>query len=177
MKQSHTQASTLIRFLTLIFLISAGLSTPAFSDSSEQWKGDPDPSTFDFSALTGLGQVDPKAGFSIVAAVSKKIVQEGFIPEIRNSVSIEAEVGPVLVVGTSAFQYSAHLRWDFRRDNTWTFFALGGLGGHISGAALGDRFVLHPRVGVGALWQVSPVIRLRGEVSHEMTLVGVNFPL
>lgn len=163
----------LVGFLGVVVMLTL---SPVVHAGDEAWKGEADPSIFDFSAMAGLGIVDPKAGLAVAGAMARKIVHEGFIPDIRNSVWIEALVGPNFVSGGTPFMYSTHLRWDFRKDAEWTYYVVAGVGGHITGPALGDRFLLHPRMGAGALWTLSPVLRLRGEVSHELTMVGVNFP-
>src|SRR4051812_17989063 len=100
--------------------------------AAEDWKGDPDPAQVHFGALLGLGVIDSNAGFAVLGTASKKIVQHGFSPDINNSVSIETQLGPLFVSGGTAFAYSAHLRWDFEKDLDWTFYALGGLAGHIT---------------------------------------------
>ena len=89
-----------------------------------------------------MGILDNHAGFALFPTVSKKIVHHGFIPDITNYVSIEIQGGPLFVSGGTAFIYSAHLRWDFDQDSQWALYGLGGLGGDITGAALGDDFEL-----------------------------------
>ncbi len=143
--------------------------------SAEDWKGKPETAQWSLGVLTGLGIVNATPGFAIMGAAAKKIVEGGFIPDINNSVWIETEMGPVLAKGSVAFQFSGHLRWDFVRNEEWTFYALGGFGGSSTGSQLGDKFEFYPRFGVGALWKIFADFSFRGEVSHELTVVGAQF--
>lgn len=147
------------------------------TESAEDFKGKDEPSEFGLGALAGMGILDNHVGFALLGAASKKIVHRGFISDITNSVSIEVEMGPLFVSGGTAFQYSGHLRWDFEKDAQWTFYALGGLGGDITGASLGDRFELFPRFGIGAMWKIGQNFNLRAELSHEFIGLGIIFPL
>lgn len=163
--------------------LSNVLTTVTTTDSDpdevtgEPWKGQPDMADFDFGAMSGLGFVQGSPAFAVVGTISRKIDYKGFIPGIRNSLSIEATVGPMFLKGSSAFSYSTHLRWDFRYDDTWTYYALGGPAGYITGTRLGDQFALYPRFGVGAFWQITPVARVRFELSHELTAIGIALPI
>ena len=157
-----------IRALALILF-----STTAFAQTEEAWKGAPDPSRFHVGALAGLGIMDSSAGFEILGTISKKIVDVGFAPDINNSVSMELQAGPLLIHSTTVFAYSTHLRWDFKKNVNWTFYAVAGLGGHITGASLGSRFLLFPRFGAGLIRHLglnAPALRL--ELSHERISLG-----
>ncbi|MFL5813675.1 MAG: hypothetical protein ACJ763_08865 [Bdellovibrionia bacterium] len=143
--------------------------------SSEDWKGKPEASEWAFSALTGLGIVNATPGFAIMGAAARKILDQGFVPDINNSVWIETELGPVFAKGSAAFQFSGHLRWDFVRNEDWTFYALGGFGGSVTGQKLGDKFEFYPRFGAGALWKIFADFNVRGEVSHELVVLGAQF--
>jgi hypothetical protein len=54
---------------------------------------------------------------------------------------------------------------------------LGGFAGFTSVSSRVSAFEFFPRFGIGALWNVHSLFALRGEVSHELVAVGVNFPL
>ncbi len=144
---------------------------------AEDWKGADDGAEFHLGALTGIGVVDSSGGFAILASGAKKIIRNGFVPDINNSVLIEMELGPMFVSKGTPFFYSTHLRWDFTKDSQWIFFAIGGVAGHITGSGLGSRFLLFPRFGVGALWGVAETFLVRAELSHELIAAGVLFPL
>ena len=160
----------------LFSVLLAGLILVASGSArADDWKGQPDPSQFGLGALTGMGVIDNHVGFALLGAASKKILDTGFVSDVNNSVWIEAELGPVFISGSTAFAYSAHLRWDFIKDPTWTLYALGGLAGNITGTALGDHFELYPRFGVGAMMNLVENMSLRAEISHEFIVVGVNF--
>jgi hypothetical protein len=152
-------------------------SSPARESVSaaEDWKGPSESAEWSLSALTGLGIVNATPGFAIMGAAAKKILDRGFVPDINNSVWIETEMGPVIAKGSAAFQFSGHLRWDFVRNDDWTFFAIGGFGGSSTGEKLGDKFEFYPRFGAGALWKIFADFDVRGEVSHELIVLGAQF--
>ncbi|MDR3606890.1 MAG: hypothetical protein P4M08_05850 [Oligoflexia bacterium] len=146
--------------------------------SSEDWKGSANPSDFNFSALGGIGVIDDyHAGFSLIGAVAKKILDRGFVPDINNQVFIEGEIGPVFVAGNTAWFYSVHGRWDFTLNPDWTFYALGGVGGSAQGSGLGSHTVFFPRIGAGAMMSINEQVALRFELSHELIVVGGVFRL
>jgi hypothetical protein len=145
--------------------------------ATEDWKGTPDKAEFSAGMLTGLGVLDGSAGFALLATGSKKLVPQGFANDITNSVSLETELGPLFVASSSCFMYGVHLRWDFKKDEEWTLYGLGGLAGFITGSSLGNKFELFPRFGAGAMWKASEVVGFRMELSHELIAVGANFPL
>lgn len=150
--------------------------------AAEDFKGEPSPTELTAGVMAGGGIIDSRLGFALTGVVAKKIINQGFAPDIANQVFIEAEFGPVFLSGDTAWAYSAHLRWDFLKDPSWTFFAMGGVGGNVADdpravpANSTNRFAVFPRFGVGAFWHIQPMFAVRGEVSHEHTSVGVSFP-
>ena len=146
------------------------------AQTTEDWKGTPSISEMDAGFLLGMGVLDSSAGFALLGTFSKKIVHQGFVPEINNSVSLEVQAGPLFVSSATAFAYSLHLRWDFTKDSDWTFYSLAGVAGHITGEDLGSRFLLFPRVGLGAFHSTSLGFLVRGEISHEFLTVGLTWP-
>jgi hypothetical protein len=149
---------------------------------AEDWKGEPTPTEFSFGGLTGLGVVNGSGGPTLIGTVSKKIVHRGFIPDIRDSVSLEGSLGPVFLTGITPWIYSVHLRWDFEKDETWIFFATGGIGGNyrsysLAGGNSQTDIDLTPRFSAGAFLKVTPQVWLRGEVAHDLIGVGVNIPI
>jgi hypothetical protein len=150
----------------------------ASSGGGEDWKGKSDGSEVHFGGLTGLGIIDFHPGFVLLGTASKKIVHSGFVPDITNSVSIEAEAGPLFAASTTLFDYSLHLRWDFEKDEHWIFYAIGGVGGFIAGSSFGsDNFMVFPRFGLGTFFRVNDLILIRGEISHELIAAGITIPL
>ncbi|MFZ9595995.1 MAG: hypothetical protein ACO3A2_07955, partial [Bdellovibrionia bacterium] len=140
---------------------------------ADDWKGSPEESVLSVGGLAGLGMVNSTTGLAVLGTVSKKILPQGFISEITNSASVEAQVGPVLGgLGGAAWIYSLHLRWDFEKDKNWTLYALGGLGGVTQGILSS----VTPRFGVGAFWKMSGPLNIRAELSHNLIAVGVNLP-
>ncbi len=157
--------------LLLVSLIS--VASNAFA---EDWKGKTESSEMSAGVLTGLGIIDGSSGYALLGTFSRKIVPHGFVPDINNLVSIEGAIGPVFLSGVTATAYSAHLRWDFIKDSTWTFYGLGGVGGNMMSVNSVSRFEMTPRFGMGAFFRLSDLIRGRAEISHDLVAVGVNFP-
>jgi hypothetical protein len=154
-----------------------GDSTRTSAGVGEDWKGQPSSSQGSFSAMLGMAVLDDyRPAFALIGAASKKIIDRGFVPDLNDSVSIEAELGPVFALGGTALFYSAHLRWDFVYNPTWTFYALGGLAGSVQGDTFGNHFVLLPRLGAGALCTITDAVGVRFELSHELIVVGATFP-
>ena len=164
---SSIQISTSFLFSVLILSASAL--------AAEDWKGQSPDHDFQLGGLVGLGVIDSSGGAAVLGTLAKRIAPHGFIPEINNVAWIEAEVGPLFTSGTAAFFYSTHVRLDFIKDETWTYYFLGGLGGNIQSSKLGGHFELYPRFGMGALWDVGAPFKIRAEVSHELIAVGVTF--
>jgi hypothetical protein len=154
----------------LVFLI-AGQS---FAET-EEWKGKANEQEFTMGAMTGLGLYNGNAGFTLIGHLAKKIVDQGFVPEINNQVFAEVEVGPLFVLGSVAWMYGLHLRWDFIRDETWTIFALGGVGGSITSSSIDNSFRIAPRFGIGSLYAISDQWKIRAELSHNLILAGFSF--
>ncbi len=140
----------------------------------EPWKGPPAPRNFTLGVLTGMGIRDGSTGFSLMGNAGFKIAHEGFLPDVNDQAFIETEMGALWVSAGSAFTYSLHLRWDFERDATWTFFAMGGLGGTITGQALGSSWRLAPRFGAGAFWRLDPKFHVRFEIAADVIGTGIN---
>lgn len=143
---------------------------------AEDWKGESDISEGSFGVINGLGIINSSTGYTLIGTVSKKIITNGFIPDLSNSVSIEGLFGPVFLSGVTGWLYSAHLRWDFEKDVNWAFFAVGGLGGNVVSQNNHTDFILSPRFGVGAFWKVTPQIKIRGDIAHDLVTVGINVP-
>lgn len=158
----------------------APVSAPQVSavTSVEDWKGADPTHEVMFSAMSGLGVINSSAGFGLVGAISKKIVNHGFVPDISNQVYIEAEMGPVFSNSANPFWFSTHLRWDFHKDSNWSLFALGGTTGQIVGTGAGSsQFNLFLRTGIGAFYHINEQLSVRGELSHEFTGLGVSWSL
>jgi hypothetical protein len=164
---------TIRKYSTVFFLL---LMPQAFSAETskvvEDWKGPLDESVLSFGGMTGVGLINGNAGFGFLGTVSKKIMKQGFVPDISNSTSLELALGPVFFSRFSAFTYSFHLRWDFEKDAQWGFYALGGLGGNV----IQSSSEFYPRFGVGAFYKTSGLMNVRMELSHEWMGVGIVVP-
>ncbi len=163
-------------------ILSLVLSSFAFAANTptlvpvEDWKGGADSAAVHLGGLVGLGILDSQAGLTLMGTASKKIIPRGFISDINDSVSIEAQAGPLWTQSTMVFHYSFHIRWDFQKDAKWTLYALAGLAGDVTGSSLGNRFILLPRFGIGSFYRWSDHLLLRGEWSRELMAVGVSIP-
>ena len=149
--------------------------TASSSSSSEDWKSAPSSRDITFGFLGGTGLIEPKYGLSVIGDVAKKILNQGFIPGIDNQVFIELEAGPIFVQGHAPLFWSSHLRWDFTQDENWSFYALGGLAGQITGIELGDRALIFPRFGAGVFYHLQQNMSIRAELSHELIGAGLSF--
>jgi len=145
-----------------------------FAAAAEDWKGESPKHEMTAGGMAGLGILGGSAGVAIMGSVAKKIVNRGFVSDINDQVFVEVAAGPLFISGSTVFVYSTHLRWDFYRDEVLAPYAIGGLGGHVTGAALGSTWALFPRFGAGVLWKVAQMFSVRAEVSHEFTGAGVQ---
>ena len=167
-----------IRTFVLAICVS-GILTSAHA--AEDWKGTPPPVQWTAGGMAGLGVIDSTAGLYVSGNLAKKIQDRGFAPDINNQVFAEGQGGPFFAKGSTAFMYGLNLRWDFILNEEWTIYGLGGLGGIVSGVALGDHFQLFPRFAAGAFWTFShafsPPMSIRAELSHEWITAGLSFGL
>ncbi len=159
------------------FLIGLGFILACSTAQAEIWKGNTQSPPYEIGAMSGLGLYGDQASWSFLGNVATLIEPEGWIDDIDDRVWAEFQGGPAFftVQGNdkTAFQYSAHMRWDFTRDATWTVYGLGGVAGFIN--APGDSFSFHPRFGIGALFQTKLPLVFRFELSHEFSGLGVAF--
>lgn len=141
---------------------------------AEDWKGQPETSKWTAGAVTGLGIIGNNSGFTFLGTVSKKIIKNGFVTGINDSVSIEGMLGPVAFIFPQGWIYSIHLRWDFIKDDQWTLFTVGGVGGNVVSSTT-TLFLLAPRFGIGSFFKLQETVYLRADVSHDLLGLGVNF--
>ena len=165
--------------ILLSVLLFSGTSfaseTYPLSSTAENWKGELSEHLFDGGLTSGMGVLDRSIGFSVVGQFARKIIHDGFIPEINNQVFAEVQLGSLFVSNSTALIYSAHLRWDFTKDYDWTFFAIGGLSGTIAGDSLGNVWSLAPRFGVGSFYRIDSQFSFRAELSQDLVLAGISF--
>ncbi len=160
------------------FVLHASQAAPArMTASTEDWKGAARSAKFSLGGLTGIGVAGGYTGYTLLGTLSKTVAQDGWLDDINDQLSLEAYAGPMFTSGSSLFKYSLHLRWDFQKDDALTLYALGGIGGDITGGGLGSHFYLYPRFALGALWDIKAPLLLRAELSHELIALGVSLPL
>lgn len=145
--------------------------------TGEYWKGPRSTHDWDFSFSSGLGLLSGNAGIPMIVSGAKKIDHEGFVPDINNQVFIEAQTGPLFIKSETVWLWSAHLRWDFERDEQFRYFAFAGLGGNFVPKSLGDRSEFFPRVGLGMFYSITKELKARVDVSHEWVTAGVTLAL
>jgi hypothetical protein len=167
-------------FLLSLFVIGQlALATPPampavnIEPEPEQWKGKPYDHRFQFSFLPGVGVIGASAGFSLNGAAAVKILNTGFLDDVNDQAYVEALAGPCFLNGLTTIQYSSHLRWDFHKNEFWSFYALGGIGGTLGGGLN----TVHPRFGVGAFWNIFEFASFRAEISHEFMGLGIVYLL
>lgn len=162
--------------VALFALVSAAQGLAA----QKAFKGESPSQNFHVGGMAGIGVIDSRVGASFQGTAAVKIMNRGFVDDINNQLFVEAAFGPLLLSGSTVFQYSFHLRWDFIKDLDWTFYALGGFGGMITGSSYSPappapgRAVsyFYPRFGLGAMWGLFEMVSLRAELSHEFIGLG-----
>jgi len=179
-RNRNPSALTLLNFSIASWGLLAGSSAHAsgfpFIGGDEDFKGSAPAELFKLGVMGGLGIVDANGMLGFTVAPSFRIVEKGFVPDINNQVFAELSLGGNFLGAPNAFTYSAHLRWDFVKNSTWTYYAVGGVAGNSFGGE-GGRWSLAPRFGVGTFYRVDPRFAIRAEVSHEFTGLGVSFDM
>lgn len=142
---------------------------------TEKWKADRDPDGYQLSALAGIGRVGTKTGFALMGGGAFNLVREGWLDDVSDSIYLEFQVGPYVYSGNSQLMTSAHLKWDFRFDEAWTFYGIGGLGATYTDEQFEKGLDIYPRVGLGAMRHLSEDVSIRAEVSHELMGLGMSY--
>lgn len=151
------------------------LSENSSTSSGEKWKAEREADGYQLAVLGGMGRVGTKAGFALIGAGAVNLNREGWLDDVADSLYLEFQMGPYSYSGNGQLIYSGHLKWDFRYDNLWTFYALGGIGGTYTDSRFEDGFEFYPRVGLGAAYHLSLDLSVRAEVSHEFVGLGMSF--
>lgn len=157
------------KLTTALMALMVLAASPARAE--ENWKGKPESANYTVGALAGMNISAGNVGFGLMGTGARKILENGFVPDINNPAWIELEIGPIFGAPFNLF-YSTHLRWDFGLNDQWTFYALGGLAGFT-----GVQFELFPRFAAGAMMTLSQGIKVRAELGHEFIGAGVQFYL
>lgn len=182
----YPSRATLLSFVITALLVlgppalSASPATPpattgVTATKAEEWKGKPYEHFHQVSVQSGLSLIGGRIGVGLVGAFSRKILNRGFFPDVTNQVHLEGLFGVSFLSTGEGFLYGLHLRWDFHKNDFWTFYSLGGFGGEITGPATGNITTFHPRFGVGAYWHVFEFISFRGEITSELTSIGISY--
>ena len=158
--------------LALLLCAFPAIAAEKSDKAAEPWKGPSPKERVTVGGMVGAGVLDARVGFSVLPTAAIRLVERGFAQDLNDQVFLEAQAGPLFFSGYTAFQYHVHLRWDFNRNEDWTFFAKGGLGGILGSG----RTVFYPHFGIGAIWNVFAKFGVRAELSHEFTGAGIQFP-
>jgi hypothetical protein len=142
--------------------------------TAEDWKGEFSTARFSVGATLGLGIVGGGfPAFTFLPNIATKILQPGFVSDLNDTVWIEGQVGVTVFVGGVVIPYAAHLRWDFEKDDHWTLFALGGVGGFGVPSTASVQF--HPRFGVGVFYKFIRNVAARIEATSDFVGAGFTF--
>ncbi len=162
-----------MRKMFLLFFLS--LATVGVA--AEDWRGPSPGHELTVGGLSGLAMVDGAVGFALLGNAGIKLLKRGFIPNVNDQVFLESDVGPVFFSGSTDLFVDAHLRWDFHRDEDWTFYALGGIEGLFTMNGLLGHSQVNPRFGIGTIWEPWQGIAVRAEVSDELLALGITLYL
>lgn len=163
----------LIIIASILCSISSIFLTP--TNAAENWKGHTEVSDYELGVLTGLSSYGVSNAWGFLVNGAYLIQPNGWVDDVDERIWVEVEAGPAFFssnLGT-AFQYSAHMRWDFTMNEYWTFYGLGGLSGYFLPTNMGGVFSMHPRFGTGVEYQTKSPLMFRGEVSAEFIGVGI----
>ncbi|MCB0403423.1 MAG: hypothetical protein KDD51_01460 [Bdellovibrionales bacterium] len=138
-----------------------------YSPAAEEWKGDPLQTNLSFAAMAGAGVIGGTVGFGLTGAIAVKIAHEGFIPDINDQVFLEFQGGPLFLAPSAAAVYGLFMRWDFHKNDDFSLYSLGGVGGTVNPTRV------YPRVALGMIYRLSGDLALRAELSHEFIGAGI----
>ncbi len=164
----------------LVVLISVLFASFSIFENcySEDWKGKTQTTPLEVGTMAGGSLYGTSANWTWLGTAAFLVLPHGFVEDLDDRVWAEVELGPTFFSEGSGsqtgLQYSAHVRWDFTRDESWTFYGLGGIGGFYPPKTLGGLTVA-PRFGVGAEFQTKISMLFRVELSHEFFGAGVVF--
>ncbi len=148
--------------------------------SGTYFKGAPVPLTNDIYLGAGL---DYWSAFGLQARFATRLLDKGLIPDITNSLYLEAGLGMTFygtqggTSGVTGFNFLATGRWDFQMDVSWIFFADLGFGYNAisagqSGSVRGGG--LFPAVGAGAIYNFGgSEWAARGDFSYQFLGAGL----
>ncbi len=121
---------------------------------------------------------------SIHGRYSYRILDQGFLPDINNSISLEGGLGSTyygnIAAGTNVvgLTFVAVARWDLQYDPTWIFFGNVGLSytavinASTSDVRGGGFF---PALGIGAMYNMQPEWALRADFSYQFLGAGIVY--
>ncbi len=188
MKNTFKYLASSVLFFTI--LNSSVHAAPAIESnaqtaapSGENWKGTTHVLPFEAGVMTGAALYGSHLNWTLLGTGAYLLKDKAFVPDIDDRIWAELKMGPTFFTTngneSTGLQYQANLRWDFTLNETWTFYALGGIAGYSLPRSYGDGFggyfTLHPNTGVGAEYQTKAALMLRAEISSDFMGFGVAF--
>ncbi|MBX9767644.1 MAG: hypothetical protein K2X47_10270 [Bdellovibrionales bacterium] len=163
-----------------VLLILSFLLTNSSAMASELWKGPARENSFQVGGLLGLGLSGRDASSNVLLSGSTVIAQDGFIDDINERAWLDLEIGPNFFTQGTGFVINALFRMDFTMNDSWTFFAAGGLGSTTlpKGVVSTDTILtVYPHIVLGAFYRLTDNVSLKMQVSHALTAFGVSIDL
>jgi opacity protein-like surface antigen len=161
------------------FIFAIGVVPPLAhaqtAQSQEPWKGASPQTDGTLTVMPGMSINGTDVELAIVGAAAKRIIERGFVPDINDQVFLEVMLGPSITGDFTAWFYGVNLRWDFHYNEDWGIYGLGGLGGVIVDANVGNDTSVHPRFGVGYLKALGSSMKFRAEAQSDFVGAGLMF--
>ncbi|HRK01862.1 MAG TPA: outer membrane beta-barrel protein [Oligoflexia bacterium] len=154
-------------------------SVDASNSDSDAFKGRPRTNEHELGAGLGLNYF---SDFGFQARYAYRAMPEGFIEGVNDAFLIEGGVGMtfygrVKSENVTGVHFFAAGRWDFTKDELWTFFGTLGLGYNATSIDTGDvkGGGIFPVVGVGALYEINSDWAVRADFSYHFLGLGMAY--
>ena len=172
-----SKKSTDLRTLFLALIVFGFVLESNFAGAGELWKGVSAENRWQVGGILGLGLSGKESSSNVLLSGSTVIHQSGFIDEINDRAWLDLEVGPSFFTQGTGFLFNALFRMDFTMNDSWTFFASGGLGSTslpkgvtASGESL---LTIYPHIVLGAFYRLTDMVSMKMQISHAITGFGV----
>jgi len=174
MRKTLQFLSCLTLICSSVVSLSVAAPAPAAKSSEvEDWKGPSKESRVQVGGMGGLGIIDTTPAIQITGFAAFRVVKRGFVEDINDAVWAELQVGPAITANGTGLAFMPGLRWDFHKDEAWSLYALGGVGGnYFTFGGPANRVAIFPRFAVGGFFHINWMTYLRAEISHEFIGLG-----
>lgn len=149
---------------------------------ADYFQGKPPEQMQNVFAGLGYNYVD---AFGLQARYAARILENGFIEGLNDPFYLEGGLGLTFygtvkgTRGVTGFNFVATGRWDFQMDELWTFFANLGFGFNSISAGLKAEDVkgggFFPAAGVGAMFNLTPEVAVRADLSYQFLGAGLLY--